>query len=343
MYRIYLSIVYCLLSIGLCSAQETLTLPETTSIQETPATAVFAETQAVGETTAIEAETASLLELIPSGQVISETLTPQVSLPQLSLVRPGLSLMPTAYVRVSAKHPGETGFNSDFLFNFYIGEIFGYINNQPVFFTPYRIFMFGVDTKYSFTIGQFLKAIGILYEEEYATGRLTDLLNLFDPGSYKQEQKYLPTIAVGLRGWLFRSMGASFDFVEAFEGAQWIFDYYVVASKKIGDYGFHFGYVYGNFINNFFSEIQRVNKLNQGRMGSWNVNEDSHTLFVGFDMNVPWGTKKFMVESIFSSPETFLINTSTGLWGFELGLLKIPNGFTIIGYWNFRSNLFTFF
>jgi len=322
--------------------------------QETPVEMVVAETGAIEETVAIKPEAISVeTSVVPiETQTLVETkpleeIKPgvvQALPPLLSLVRPGLSLMPTAYVRVSQKHPGETGLNCDFLFNFYIGEIYEYINNRHAFFTPYRIFMFGADAKVSFTLGQLLKAVGIFYGEEYFAGRLSNLLNFVDPDFSRQEQKYFPTFAVGLRGWLFRSMGPSFDLAEAFEGAEWILDYYVVVSKKIGDCGFHFGYVYGSFTNQFFKEIKRTNRMNQGQMWSWNVDgeSDSNTFFVGFDMNVPWGTKKFTVESIFSSPNTFLINTSTGLWGFDLAFLKIPKGFSIIGYWSFRTNLFTF-
>lgn len=342
-----MSNILCLRLAGLiavlCSLFTVLEAQETAALYETPSISTVLETpvdQTYVETQVIRTSSETPVEVVPAQTPILAQ-APSV----LSLVRPGLSLMPTAYVRVSPKHPGETGFNSDFLFNFYIGEIYEYINNKHNFFTPYRIFMFGVDTKISFTLGQLLKGIGIFYGEEYAVGKLSSLLNSFDPGFCKQEQKYFPTVAAGLRGWLFRSMGPSFDLAEAFEGAQWITDYYIVASKKIGDYGFHVGYVYGSFINNFFNEIKRANYFNRGQMRNWDVDKssDSHTLFVGFDMNVSWGTKKFIVEGIFSSIDTFLINTSTGLWGFDLAFLKIPTGFSIIGYWSFRSNMFTFF
>ena len=267
---------------------------------------------------------------------------------KLSSVKPGLSLMSTAYARVSQKHPSETGLNADFLFNFYIGEIYERMKTSKdynVFFVPYRIYMFGFDLKYGFNLGQLLDAIGIVYREDYAANRIGQFLNVVDPGFKEKEQKYFPTVAVGMRGWIFSSMGSSFDLTEAFEGAEWIQDYYFVVSKKIGDWGIHVGYVYGSFFNSFFEEIKSANVLNQGKMGAWNVDSDcnSNTFYVGVDVNVPWGNKKFSLEAIFPSADTYLINTATGLWGFDLAFLKIPPGFSVIGYWSFRSNMFTIF
>jgi len=159
------------------------------------------------------------------------------------------------------------------------------------------------------------------------------------------KKDWMPIIAFGTRGWLFKSIGESFDLMEL-AGVPWIMDFYAVGSKQVGDFGFHFGYLYGSFLNSFLKEIDYADRTNQGQISkSLNIGSDSHALFVGFDMNVPWGTKKFTIEASFPlfTPDTFLINTSLGLWGFDLAVLKAPSGFSVIGYWSFRSNMLTFF
>ncbi|PIV54291.1 hypothetical protein COS16_11090 [Candidatus Desantisbacteria bacterium CG02_land_8_20_14_3_00_49_13] len=294
-----------------------------------------------------------------AGVTAAKETVPPVIPAYIPPLRAGLSLMPTAYVRMSPKHDWETGFNADFLFNFYIGEIFGYANKQPSFFTPYRIFMFGADVKYSFAkpiLEEFTHFLLLLFggEQSLPMPPLRPELQEQLGGSSLfirrlplefDKKDWMPTIAFGTRGWLFKSMGESFDLMEL-SGAPWIMDFYAVGSKQVGDFGFHFGYLYGSFLNSFLKEIHYADRTNQGQLSkNWSIGSDSHALFVGFDMNVPWGTKKFAIEASFPlfTPDTFLINTSLGLWGFDLAFLKAPSGFSVIGYWSFRSNMLTFF
>jgi len=326
---------FCVISIG-CRAQES------------SAPVVQSETSvSIGETGPLSAGETG----VPGETTVKETVPP----PYIPPLRPGLSLMPTAYVRMSPKHLRETGINFDFVFSCYIGELYEYIQNKHSFFDRWYLFLFGIDAKWSFSrpvldefthvllnlsgIERSLPLPRLRPELERGLGGGLAVLNRRFPLPIRECEE-MPTIAIGTSGWLFRSMGSTFELTEM-GGEPWIQNFYIVGSKQFGDYGFHLGYVYGTFIKQFLGQIQSIRSLTNHSFG--NINDDTHTIFIGFDMNIPWGTRKFSVEYIYCTPQTFLINTSTGLWGFELAFLKVPNGFSVIGYWSFRSNIFTFF
>jgi len=337
-------------SLEVAASSETASVETNTIPAETKIITVISETNTIEtksiktsfiETSSVETETQTATGTLSSSEVIQVTAAQPVivtpSLP-LSYVKAGLALMPTSYVRVSEKHPGESGFNSDFMFGCYIGEIYDYVDKKHNLFERWYMFLFGLDNKWSFTPGQFFGYVGTLYGLEDQMKHISGLFDLADPGSSKAEKNFFPTIAVGMRDWIFTSMGTSFELTELFSNTQWIRDYYIVLSKKIGNYGLYTGYLYGDFVPQLKANMGALNsKL------SWTGEGESHTYFIGFDMPSFIDSKKRMAfEFVYVNPESFLINTTfPGIWGFDLALLKVPKGVAILAYWSFRSNLFT--
>jgi len=183
-----------------------------------------------------------------------------------------------------------------------------------------------VDVLFTYFIGEMFGEVR--HQFDYFEPLRTWVLSGDVKWRFKRENARSPALALGALGSsLMTAQGIGPNSPLEFAG-EWLGSLYLVGSKSLGNYRVHLGFMWGSIpqILNFLSPDISLDSPN--------------TIFLGFDTRI-FGQRRISVEALLPSSDSYLIDLHVDRFlSFDFAFLKIPEGYSVIGFYNFRVGLF---
>lgn len=280
----------------------------TTDIVVTGTTASLPATNTQATTSVLDAGTSTATVATSTITISTSTTTATLTTKEQgtpTLTGTGIIFTPTAY-RLDKK----TGFESDFIIAYYIGDMWRRLSDRGIeFIDPIEFLFFSLDMRYSFL----------------------------------KEKGYLPSLAGGFNGSIVLKGRASTveNVGTVIEKGTKRFGYrYLVASKSFKKNNYHIGLLIGK-IDSIFNAIKGMDIKGNTLLLRRNQLEDSNALFLAFDTTIC--KRQIGLELIYPSKGHFLLNTSINQFlPFDFAIMKMPDGFSLIGYFGIRLPIYPY-
>lgn len=268
-----------------------------------PATNTQATTPVLDAGTSTATVATSTITISTSTTVLATSTTKEQGTP--TLTGTGIIFTPTAY-RLDKK----TGFESDFIIAYYIGDMWRRLRDRGIeFIDPIEFLFFSLDMRYSFL----------------------------------KEKGYLPFLAGGFNGSIVLKGRASTveNVGTVIEKGTKRFGYsYLVSSKSFKKNNYHIGLLIGK-IDSIFNAIKGMDIKGDTLLLRRNQLEDSNALFLAFNTTIC--KRQIGLELIYPSKGHFLLNTSIERFlPFDFAIMKMPDGFSLIGYFGIRLPIYPY-